>query len=77
MNMIIFKIMFFLAIPWMYLASLFFNIYRRLTNKETYYTDYEIMSGMYNWIMPIGAILTAYTLVYLISKLFRLLTIIL
>lgn len=69
--------MFFLAIPWMYLASLFFNIYRRLTNKETYYTDYEIMSGMYNWIMPIGAILTAYTLVYLISKLFRLLTIIL
>lgn len=77
MNMIIFKIMFFLAIPWMYLASLFFNIYRRLTNKETYYTDYEIMSGMYNWIMPIGAILTAYTLVYLISKLFRLLAIIL
>jgi len=67
----LFKIMFFLAIPWMYLASLIVNIFRRLTNKETYHTDFEIMSGMYTWVMPIGAILTLYVLMYWVIKLFR------
>ena len=65
------KIMFFLATPWMYLASLVVNIYRRLLNKPTYHTDFEIMSGMYTWVMPIGALLTLYVLMYWFFKLLR------
>jgi hypothetical protein len=60
--------MFYLGLPWMFLASYIYSFYKRVFKKEYHEYDYEAMSGYFNWLMPIGAGLTLYILITLLIK---------
>jgi len=66
MNTII-KVMFYLALPWMFIVSYVDSFIKRMSGR--YYTehDYEQMAFVYTWVMPLGAALSTYLIILLLK----------
>ena len=71
MNINFLKIMFFLALPWMFLITMIDSFIKRMRGRLYTEYDYEMMSGVYNWIMPIGAAFSTYLIVLVIYELVK------
>ena len=57
--------MFFLALPWMFIVSYIDSFIKRLSGRTYTAYDYEFMSGVFNWVMPLGAAFSTYLIVLL------------
>lgn len=69
MNINFLKIMFFLALPWMFIITLVDSFIKGMKGRKYTDYDYELMSGVFNWVMPFGAALSTYLIVMLFYEL--------
>lgn len=73
MNINFLKVMFFLALPWMFIITFVDSFIKRIKGRQYTEYDYELMSGVFNWVMPFGAALSTYLIVMLIYQLIKVL----